>query len=697
MSGVLSGSSNRFLRYLPLSSLALVLLFMISPAPGSRAQNRLANSDNPYLLKHAGNPVDWYEWGEEAFDKARKENKLIFLSIGYNACHWCNELEKEAFDHQDFADVINERYVSIKVDREERPDIDAIYMQAAIALQGHGGWPNNVFLTPSLNPVLAVGYQRREQFKNLLIKVDEYWKNNPQEVERGGAKIGGILKNYMERGGEFEKVLEIDLDPIRGMMDQEYGGFGETTKFPMTTILEYLLTEKSDDKFLVTTLDNMARGGLFDHVGGGFHRYSTDPKWETPHFEKMLYDNALLASLYARAAFLLGSKEYEHVARSTLEFIKRELMNSQGGFLSSLDADSEGEEGKYYVWTLKQIESIVSDPSFVKDYGITKEGNVYDIVVTSSGAQKIPTGANTLRRASDRSHDKALKKLFKARQKRVRPPLDDKVIASWHALSVSAFARAGMLLNDPQLVEQAETGARFILNQLKGAHVWRQGKVSGKANLNDIAFSAMAFWDMFEATGKDEYLMAAKEYVDRAKKSFSAGDGGYFLVQGKDNLIARPRVVGDNPVPNSAAVLARVDWRLSAALGEPKRAKDAVRTASHVMGLAGGVNLFTGEAMCLFKETSRKPVELVYAFSPGEKSRMRWLNSGSTRQWGVVRIPLGAQSIYPTLVEGRYPAKDTTAYVCLDTVCLAPSTSPDEVTEKLERIEQARVKPGGKS
>jgi len=693
MSGVISGKSNRLLRYPPLFALAVGLLFMISPAQESHGQNRLKDSDSPYLLKHAGNPVDWYEWGKEAFDKAKKENKLIFLSIGYTACHWCNELEKEAFDHKDFADVINARYVSVKVDREERPDIDAIYMQAAIALEGHGGWPNNVFLAPSLNPVFAVGFQRREKFKSLLVKVDEYWRNNPEEVEIGGAKIGAILKDYMERGGDFKSVSDLDLGPLKSMMDHKYGGFGETTKFPMTTILEYLLTAKSDDKFLVTTLDNMARGGLFDHVGGGFHRYSTDPKWETPHFEKMLYDNALLASLYARAAFLLGNPEYENVAKRTLEFMKRELLSPEGGFLSSLDADSEGEEGKYYIWTLKEVESILNDPSFVKDYGLTSEGNVYDIVVTASGAQKKPTGANTLRRASADRHDKDLEKLFKAREKRERPALDDKVIASWHALAVSAFARAGMWLNDPKLVEQAEKGARFTLDRLKGAHVWRRGKVSGHANLNDVAFSAMAFWDLFEATGKDEYLKAAKDYVDRAKKNFSAGDGGYFLVEKKDDLIARPRVVGDNPVPNSAAVLARVDWRLSAVLGEPKRADDAVKTASHVMGLGGGVNLFTGEAMSLYKETLRKPVELVYAFSPDEKSRMKWLNRGSTRQWGVVRIPLGAESIYPTLIEGRYPAKDTRAYVCLDTVCLAPSESPDEIGVRLEQIEQARAKP----
>jgi hypothetical protein len=526
--------------------------------------------------------------------------------------------------------------------------------------------------------------------------VDDYWKENPEEVEKGGAKISGILKQYLERGGEFDKaVAELNLDPITKIMDRQDGGFGETTKFPMTTIIEYLLTAETDDKFLVTTLDKMADGGLFDHVGGGFHRYSTDPKWEVPHFEKMLYDNALLASLYARAALLLDNREYEYVARRTLEFMQRELMSPEGGFFSSLDADSEGEEGKFYVWSLKEVESIINDPSFVKDYGLSAEGNVHDIVVTSAGARKVPTGNNTLMLASTNRHSDSLKKLFNERAKRERPPLDDKVIASWHALSVSAFAKAGMWLDDPKLVAQAETSARFILDKLKGAHVWRQGKTNGEATLNDIAFSAMAFWDLFEATGKDEYLDAAKEYVDRAKSQFAAGDGGYFLVEGKDDLIARPRVVEDNPLPSSSAVLARVDWRLSAVLGEPQRADDASKTANHLLGMGGGVNLFSGEAMSLYNETFRKPVELVYAFGSGEKKRMQWLNSGSTRQWGVVKIPLGAKSIDPILIEGRYPAKQTTAYVCVDTVCLAPSMSPDEVGGRLEQIEQARAKPDG--
>lgn len=281
---------------------------MLSDTPEAHEKNRLADSDSPYLLKHATNPVDWYEWGPEAIEKARKEDKLIFLSIGYTACHWCNELEKECFEKQDFADVINERYISIKVDREQRPDIDRIYMQAAIALQGHGGWPNNVFLTPDLNPVYTVGYRPLEVFKEILQKVNDYWENNREKVRENGEKIGGILKTYLEQGGGAQPV-KLDLAPIREAMDMERGGFGSQTKFPLTSLLEFLLFEGSDDAFLKTTLDNMSEGGMFDHVGGGFHRYSVDPEWEIPHFEKMLYDSALIANLYAHAAALMDEPE----------------------------------------------------------------------------------------------------------------------------------------------------------------------------------------------------------------------------------------------------------------------------------------------------------------------------------------------------------------------------------------------------
>ncbi len=650
--------------------------------------NLLGHSDSPYLLKHADNPVHWNEWGDEAIARAKKEGKLIFLSIGYTACHWCNELEKECFTHDDFAEVINERYISIKVDREQRPDLDTIYMSAATAINGRGGWPNNVFLTPDLHPVYAVGYQRRPAFKDILVKVDEYWKNNREKMSINAANNSRLLKQALEKGGEFKKPENLDLARIRGSMDMKYGGFGSSTKFPMTPVLEFLLTEGTDDKFLRLTLDKMANGGLYDHVGGGFHRYSVDPRWEVPHFEKMLYDNALMASLYARASVILDEPDYAKVARGTLRFIERELMNSDSGFLSSLDADSDGEEGKFYTWTLEDIKKITGDDGLTNDYQVTREGNVNDTVFTASGPVNEPTGGNTLRLVSKNRHEDSLAKLFAHRNEtRNRPPLDDKVVASWHGLTVSAFARASVLLDDPEFLERAESGADFILDKLQFSHVWRGGKSTGAATLNDLAFSAMSFWDLFEATGSEKYLLAAKKYVDKAKRDFSAGDGGYFLVA-KDvgDLIARPRVIADNPLPSSAGTVARVDWRLSVVLEEPERAESSRKTANHLIGALNGANLFSGEAMNLYRETNEPRIEAVYAWEPDEKKKAEWLRASVGRRWGLLRIPLGAVSVSELLTEGRYPAEKTAVYVCLDNICLTPSMSPEEVVTRLREV-----------
>ncbi|MDH5638372.1 MAG: DUF255 domain-containing protein, partial [Nitrospinota bacterium] len=450
--------------------------------------NELVHSSSPYLIKHAHNPVDWMEWGPPALEKARRENKLIFLSIGYTACHWCNELEKECFDHQDFADVINPRYVCVKVDREQRQDLDRIYMDAAMALQGRGGWPNNVFLTPHLDPVFAIGYQKRDMFKGILVQVDDYWKANPAKLLQEGEKMRSALRDYMEKGGRYGPAPSLNLSRLRDGMDSEHGGFGDETKFPMTTVLEFLLTEGSDDTFLITTLDKMSRGGMFDHVGGGFHRYTTDREWIIPHFEKMLYDNALLAPLYARAAVLLERPDYADTARRTLDFIYSELRNETGGFLSSLDADSEGEEGKYYLWTLDQFMEVIGDDEKAYGLGVTAEGNMYDIVYTGGSPQQVSTGQSVIRLMDGVDHGDALERLLMARAARVRPPLDDKVVASWHALAVSAFARCGILLGDKDQVVKAEEGAAFILEHMKYGHVWRGEKASGEADLDDTSY-----------------------------------------------------------------------------------------------------------------------------------------------------------------------------------------------------------------
>jgi len=645
--------------------------------------NSLINSGSPYLLKHAYNPVDWLEWGPSALERAKRENKMIFLSIGYTACHWCNELEKECFDHQDFADVINPRFICVKVDREQRPDLDRIYMEAAMALQGHGGWPNNLFLTPELDPVYALGYQRRGAFKKLLLQINDYWIKKSASVMDEGKRISKALADHLERGGDFGKPGPLDLAGPRKMMDLEYGGFGHGTKFPMTAILEFLLTEGSDDEFLIKTLDNMSRGGMFDHVGGGFHRYTTDREWIIPHFEKMLYDNALLAPLYARAGALLGRNDYSTTARRTLDFIHAELRNPEGGLLSSLDADSDGEEGKYYLWPLDEFMEITKDKMAADALGVTADGNMFDLEVVDGAARKKSTGKSVIHLKQDGDYEAVFKKLLTERNKRKRPMLDDKVVASWHSMAVSAFARGGILLDDPEQIDRAGQAAQFTLKHLKFAHSWREGEASGDANLEDAAYAALAFWDLFEATGKEEYLAAARQYSDYANDNFSAGDGGYFIVGRRDDLIARPRAGDDNPTPNPAAILGLVDLNLSVALREPARKKRAQATADHLMGALGGAGYHSGQAMSLFRESYAEQSEIVYSFAEGEPNRLSWLRAGHVRCWGVVRIPIGAPSLHPSLAEGRRPASVSAAHVCKEDRCLEPSFAHGEIAKRL--------------
>ena len=652
--------------------------------------NQLQRAISPYLLKHAANPVHWQEWGAAALERARREDKLIFLSIGYTACHWCNELERECFSQPDFAGIINPRYVCVKVDREQRPDLDHIYMQASLALNGSGGWPNNVILTPELHPVFSMGYRPREVFKRLLVEVASYWTANRAEVADHGARLAAALRRHLESGGEAAPARRLDLAPVREAMDTRFGGFGDATKFPMTAALEFLLGEGEDDDFVRLTLNRMAYGGMYDHVGGGFHRYSVDARWEVPHFEKMLYDNALLASLYARASAAYDSAEYARVARETLAFIERELTSAEGGFESSLDADTKEGEGVYYTWTRDEVERLTGDPSFAGDYGVTVEGNLHDIRVTAAGNERIPTGRSTLRRITGRRRDEALAKLRQARALRDPPPKDDKVVAAWHAMTVSAFARAGVALGDPALVERAAAGGEFLLDRLGLARLWRGGGTSGFAALEDAAFAAMAFWDLFEATGEARWLEACAARADYAYERFSANGGGYYQIseEAARGLIARPRALEDNPLPSAAAVIGKVEWRLGVALGDAKRLERA-RAAAQALLDRLGVGLFSMEALSLWRETDHPPVEVVYAFAPGETRRLEWLRSGLARGWGMIRVILGAEALAPALREGRWPAGPSAAYVCAGPSCQAPAHSPEELAARMAGVPRA--------
>jgi uncharacterized protein YyaL (SSP411 family) len=463
--------------------------------------NKLINENSPYLLQHANNPVDWYPWGEEALNKARTENKPIFLSIGYAACHWCHVMEHESFEDPETAAIMNEHFVNIKVDREERPDLDSIYMQATTAMTGSGGWPMSVFLTPDLRPFFAGTYfppvrrYNMPAFKDVLLSMAKVWQEQRAEVDRVGNQVLQHIQPPLLGKTDVTVSVETLEAAARSLLesyDWGYGGWGSAPKFPQPMAIEFLLRRALTDspqreqmlKAAVHALNAMSRGGLYDVVGGGFARYSVDNFWRTPHFEKMLYDNAQLALAYLHGFLVTGDVRFRQVCEETLDFILREMTNAEGGFYSSLDADSEGEEGKFYVWTHDEIAAVLgADFEFFKAaYGITPQGNwegktiLQRALDDASLAALFKVDREMLHTMLARAHAR----LLEARNTRVRPGTDDKVLVMWNSLALTAFAEAGRYLGRHDYVEAAIRNARFLMDNLHGAdrllRSWRAGQ-----------------------------------------------------------------------------------------------------------------------------------------------------------------------------------------------------------------------------
>ncbi|MDX6635771.1 MAG: uncharacterized protein QOF06_1974 [Solirubrobacterales bacterium] len=539
--------------------------------------NRLAQETSPYLLQHRDNPVDWYPWGAEALARAREQDRPILLSVGYSACHWCHVMERESFEHPETTAYMNEHFVNVKVDREERPDVDAIYMEAVQTITGHGGWPMTVFLDPDGVPFYGGTYFPPDEsrgmpsFRMVMEAVVHAFETQREEIREKApiarARLGAI--------GEVEPrdlpgAAHVDeaVQRLLAAADHRHGGFGSAPKFPPASSLELLLA-RGETKPVELTLDQMLAGGIYDQLGGGFARYSVDAVWLVPHFEKMLYDNALLARAYLHSWQSFGHERYRRVCEETLGWMLREMRGPEGGFYSALDADSEGEEGRFYVWTPEQIREVLGDGAapVLEYYGVSEQGNFEgsNVLHLAAGAEaEEPGGLAEARRA-----------LFDARAKRVRPGLDDKRLAAWNALAIAALADAGAVLEREDYLDAARACAEFVLTSLRDGEgrllrTYKDGRAHLGAYLEDHAFLLEALLTLYESTFEERWFAAARSLAETTIERFGDPERGGFYSTASDHeeLIARRKEVGDHPIPSGNSSAAMGLLRLAALSGE---------------------------------------------------------------------------------------------------------------------------------
>ncbi len=699
---------------------------MTTQAP--RFTNRLQHETSPYLRQHAHNPVDWYPWGPEALEQARRLDRPLFLSIGYSACHWCHVMEHESFENEAIARILNEHFISIKVDREERPDIDQIYMMAVQLLnQGHGGWPMSVFLTPQLRPFLADTYFPPEDrygkrgFRTILMMIVDAWRTRRAEIDRAAGEITSHLQDFKQLppAGTEEmspELLRQATTALSRSFDPTNGGFGSAPKFPHPMEIRLLLRNWRRDGSAETlnmarqSLDHMARGGIYDHLGGGFARYSVDERWLVPHFEKMLYDNALLTSCYLEAFQATGDLSYRAVAEETLAFVRRELTRAEGPFMSTLDADSEGLEGKFYVWTEDEIVAVLGKADadlFNSVYGVAPLGNWHD------PHGHAPSRSNVLHRVKAFDQiarlldmpepelrarlDACRQKLFEAREKRVRPGRDDKTLTAWNGLMIAAFAQAAQVLDDPSYAETAARAADFILTKMRtpDGRLLRTWSAGTEAKLNgyleDYAFLIDALVTLYEATFAPRWVAAAVELADVMLDQFwDERDGGFFFTgRSHELLIARNKDPHDNAIPSGNAMAVTGLLRLAKLTGRADllaRAETTLKLfrglmATHPMAAAQMLNaldFYLGpveEVAIVGAPTAADSVRVVRALrSRFQPNRVVAFKPTGTADADYRAIPL---------LEGKQALGAVTVYVCANFACQAPLVGADAAVAAL--------------
>ena len=665
----------------------------------AKVPNRLSKEKSPYLLQHAHNPVDWYSWSNEAFEKAKKEDKPIFLSIGYSTCHWCHVMEKESFEDEDVAELLNENFISIKVDREERPDVDHIYMSICQALTGSGGWPLTIIMTPEKKPFFAGTYFPKYNryghsgLMNILKMFKSTWLDNRDELVQLGNEITDIAKRPMVisvKGNINESIFEEAYTDFKNIFDKVYGGFGSSPKFPTPHNLMFLLRywhatgEEYSLQMVEKTLDSMSRGGIFDHIGFGFSRYSTDKKWLVPHFEKMLYDNALLAIVYLETYQATGKDEYAQVARDIFTYILRDMTSPQGAFYSAEDADSEGEEGKFYVWDQREVTELLGDvdgKNLCIQFDITKRGNFE--------GKSIP---NLIDKPRIKMDEKVRKSLFEYRNRRVHPYKDDKILTSWNGLMIAAMAIGSRITQDKSYIEAAEKSLEFIWSNLRNKEGrllarYRDGDAAYPAYVDDYAFLIWGLIELYEATFKSEYLSKALDLNNDLIKYFWDEQSGGLFVYGQDSeeLIVRPKEIYDGATPSGNAV-ATLNWlRLARLTGnhelDHKVAEqfdqfgDNIRSSpmGHTFSIMTYLSLTEPAKEVIIvgdmkDENTRKMIDTLQSkFSPNTVIMVKQENDNE-----LIKLA-------PFIAEHKNINNKATAYVCENFACQAPITDYNEL------------------
>jgi len=674
--------------------------------------NRLIHESSPYLLQHAHNPVDWYPWSEEAFEKARQEDKPVLVSIGYAACHWCHVMERESFENPQVAALMNEHFVNIKVDREERPDVDHIYMDAVQAISGSGGWPLNVFLTPDRKPFYGGTYYpparafNRPSWTEVLLSISEAYRERKDEVEQQAATLTEHLKVSNAFGSTpsaqassvftEEKITEAYQNSMR-QADREWGGFGRAPKFPQTFTINFLLAYAhlyENDEALqqaLLSLDKMAQGGIYDHIGGGFARYSTDTEWLVPHFEKMLYDNALLVVSLSDAYQLTGNDFYKEVIEETLAFAEQELMHPEGGFYSALDADSEGEEGKYYVWEYEEVKAILQNDAelFCRYFDITPKGNwegktipwvqtplpefaAHNTIPVEQVKQIIKTGKE---------------KLLQQRQKRVRPQLDDKVLLNWNALMNVALTKAYAATGNRHYRALAEKNMQFLLQAFKAQeggyyHSWKNNRAKYPAFLDDYANLIAALTELAQATGDFHWVEQARLLTKTVLQNFSSQDSPllYYTSRQQQDVLLRKKELYDGATPSGNAVMAQNLHRLSVLYDEKAwrvKAEDMVKAMGEVI-----VKYPTsfGVWLSLLFEITRGTNEIAIVGKQWENYLENLLRIFIPHK--VVMASEKPVDSYP-LLASKAEITDTLVYLCKNYACLQPVKTLPELRNLL--------------
>ncbi len=679
--------------------------------------NRLANETSPYLLQHAENPVDWYPWGEEALNRARDEDRPILLSIGYSACHWCHVMERESFENDDIAAVMNEHFVNIKVDREERPDLDAVYMEAIQMLTGSGGWPMTVFLTPEGRPFYGGTYFPPDDrggmpgFPRLLAAASQAYHTNKSEIER----VTRQLSEQMGRSGQMARgftpltteVMHNAYSQLAAQFDHLNGGFGNAPKFPQPMTPEFLLRYYRHGfdvralEMVELTLHKMAYGGMYDQVGGGFHRYSTDAYWLVPHFEKMLYDNALLARLYLHAWQITGNPLYRRITEETLDYVLREMTDPAGGFYSAQDADSEGVEGKFFVWTPDELRPLLGeDADLIMDYyGVTERGNFEGSNILNVTLP--PADYATQRRLSDDALSDAIAgaraTLLEVREQRIHPLLDDKVLTSWNGLMLRAFAEAGAALDRPDYLDAARANAAFLLDHMRDAggrilRTWRNGEAKLLGYLEDYSCLADGLLSLHEATLEPRWLQQAVAVADGMISLFWDDDAGGFYDTGSDHeeLVIRPRDVFDNAQPCGGSVATDVLLRLGVITGNDDYSSKGSTPLRALQQLLGRAPAATGHwlgALDFYVSLPREIVVVGPTDSDSTQAMLREINGRFMPNKVAVGMSDPAHPPLkdsPLLEQRVLQDGQPTAYVCENYACQLPVTDAAALAAQLD-------------